>query len=89
MDRFVLFGRYCEQAIEKRVPFRQEHLDRLTKLKKEGKLITLGPTKCNRYVFGIFEEENLQSLRKLLEDDVYWKEGIWISLDVYPWTQAF
>ena len=89
MDRFFLFGRYCEQAIEKRAPFRQQHLDRLSKLKKEGKLITLGPTKCTRYVFGIFEEENLQSVRKLLEEDVYWKKGIWISLDIYPWTQAF
>ncbi len=89
MDRFILFGRYCEQAIEKRAPFRQQHLDRLSKLKKEGKLITLGPTKCTRYVFGVFNASTIDEVRKLLEEDVYWKEGIWTSIDIYPWTQAF
>ena len=89
MDRFVLFGSYCENAIEKRTPFREEHLSRLSKLKEEGILITLGPTKCNRYVFGVFEALTIEDVKKLLEDDVYCREGIWTSLDIYPWTQAF
>ena len=89
MDQFVLWGTYCEDALIKRVSFREEHLHRLSSLKKEGILITLGPTKCNRYVFGIFEAETLDDVKKLLEEDVYWKEGIWTSIDVYPWTQAF
>ena len=89
MERFVLFGTYCQNAISKRAPFRDEHLSRLSKLKEEGILITLGPTKCNRYVFGVFEASTIDDLKKLLEDDVYWKEQIWTSLDIYPWTQAF
>mgnify|MGYP001247594885 CR=1 FL=1 len=89
MDRFILFGSYCENAIEKREPFRDEHLSRLAKLKEAGILITLGPTKCMRYVFGIFESSDIDEVRKVLESDVYWKEGIWTSLNVYPWTQAF
>ena len=55
MDRFVLWGEYCENALEKRSPFREGHLDRHSVLKEDGMLITLGPTKCNRYVFGIFK----------------------------------
>ena len=89
MERFVLFGTYCKNAISKRAPFRDEHLSRLSKLKEEGILITLGPTKCTKYVFGIFEASTIDEVRKLLEDDIYWKEGIWTSLDVYPWVQAF
>ena len=89
MDHFVLFGTYCENAISKRTPFRDEHLTRLNKLKEKGILITLGPTKCTRYVFGIFKGSNIDQIKNLLEDDVYWKEGIWTSIDVYPWTQAF
>ena len=89
MEQFVLWGKYCENAIEKRTPFREEHLDRLSNLKKQGLLITLGPTKCTRYVFGIFQVSNLDELRKIIQDDVYWREGIWISYDIYPWTQAF
>ena len=44
MARFVLWGTYSADALEKRVPFRQEHLSRLQSLKDEGVLITLGPT---------------------------------------------
>mgnify|MGYP003953754895 CR=1 FL=1 len=89
MDRFVLWGRYCKNAIEKRAPFREKHLTRLATLKDQGILITLGPTKDSSYVFGIFEADSLEKVRDLLEEDVYWKEGIWIALEVYPWTQAF
>ena len=89
MDRFVLWGTYCENAIEKRRPFRDEHLDRLGNLKKDGFLVTLGPTTCSTYVFGIFESDSIDFVRKVLEDDVYWRQGIWTSLKVYPWTQAF
>ncbi len=89
MERFVLFGTYCENAIQKREPFREIHLSRLSKLKEDGILITLGPTKCTKYVFGIFEAPTLQTVQKLLEEDVYWKEQIWTSIDVYSWTQAF
>ncbi|MCH2565590.1 MAG: YciI family protein [Prochlorococcus sp. ALOHA_A2.0_51] len=89
MARFVLWGTYCENALEKRSPFREEHLNRLTTLKKQGILITLGPTEGSTHVFGIFEAVSLDVVRKLLEQDVYWKEGIWTSLEVYPWVQAF
>ena len=89
MERFVLWGTYCENALEKRAPFRKEHLDRLSKLKQEGILITLGPTKCNTHVFGIFEATDLEIVRNLIEEDIYWKEGIWTSLEIFPWVQAF
>ena len=89
MDKFVLWGEYCEDAINKRRPFREEHLQRLSSLKKEGLLITLGPTKCNRYVFGIFKAEGIEYIRSLIKEDVYWREGIWTDFEIYSWTQAF
>ena len=89
MDRFVLWGTYCQNAEKRRSPFREEHLNRLSILKSKGILITLGPTKCTRYVFGIFEAISVEEVKKLLHDDIYWKQGIWTSLEVYPWTQAF
>ena len=89
MSQFVLWGTYCENALEKRLPFREEHLNRLSILKKNGSLITLGPTKCTRYVFGIFKAESLEEVKTLIQDDVYWKQGVWTSFEIYPWTQAF
>ena len=89
MERFVLWGSYCENALEKRVPFREIHLNRLSNLKQKGVLITLGPTKCNRHVFGVFEATTLEFVQKLVEEDIYWKEGIWTDAKIYPWIQAF
>lgn len=89
MARFVLWGTYCENALEKRAPFREEHLARLSALKDDGVLITLGPTEGSTHVFGVFEASTSAQVRNLLEEDVYWREGIWTALEVYPWIQAF
>ena len=89
MARFVLWGTYCENALEMRTPFRAQHLDRLDTFKKQGVLITLGPTNCNTQVFGIFEAKSIEIVRQLIEEDVYWKEKIWTDFEIYPWTQAF
>ena len=45
MEKFVVFGKYCEDAIIKRHPFRETHLNRLKNLKDRDILVTLGPTK--------------------------------------------
>ena len=89
MDKFIVFGRYCENAIQKREPFRDQHLDRLKTLKEENILVTLGPTKCTKYLFGIFNANNENELRVLIENDIYWQKGIWISYEIYNWIQAF
>ena len=44
MAHFVLWGTYCADALEKRAPYRDEHLARLQSLKEQGTLVTLGPT---------------------------------------------
>ena len=87
--RFVLWGTYCDNALEKRTPFREEHLSGLQRQKDEGVLITLGPTEGSTHVFGIYEAESLKQVEDLLHQDVYWRNGIWTELQVYPWIQAF
>ena len=89
MARFVLWGTYCDNALEKRQPFRDQHLTRLTTLKEDGILITLGPTVGSTHVFAIFEAETLAVVKQLLEEDIYWQEGIWSAMEVYPWIEAF
>lgn len=89
MARFVLWGTYCTDALEKRTPFREEHLARLKSLKQEGTLITLGPTEGSTHVFGIFEAEALSMVQDLVKADIYWKQGIWDAVEIYPWIQAF
>ena len=89
MEKFIVFGKYCDDAIIKREPYREEHLARLSNIKEKNILITLGPTKCSKYLFGILNGNNENEVRVILEKDIYWKKGIWISLDIYPWIQVF
>ena len=89
MEKFVVWGEYCKDAILRREPYRKEHLNRLNNLKKNNILVTLGPTKCNRYVFGIFKSEDIEHIRSLIKEDVYWREGIWTDFEIYSWIQAF
>lgn len=89
MSKYILFGSYCENALEKRTPYRQAHLDGLKQQKEQGILITLGPTKDNTKVFGIYEAENEEIIRQLIETDPYWQNGIWTEYEIKEWIQAF
>ena len=89
MEKYVVFGEYCEDAIFKREPFREQHLNRLKNLKDRDILVTLGPTKCTKYLFGIFNANDENHIRDLIEEDIYWEKGIWTNYDIYPWVQAF
>ncbi len=89
MTKYILLGSYCENALEKRTPYRQDHLDGLAKQKKQGILITLGPTKDNTKVFGIYEAETGEIVRQLVESDPYWQNGIWTDYEIKEWIQAF
>ncbi|TAD80334.1 MAG: hypothetical protein EA001_00610 [Oscillatoriales cyanobacterium] len=89
MAKYILFGSYCENALEKRTPYRQAHLEGLGQQKTAGILITLGPTKDNSKVFGIYEAESEAAVRALIEADPYWQNGIWTDYEIKEWIQAF
>ncbi|KPQ40201.1 MAG: hypothetical protein HLUCCO16_03625 [Phormidium sp. OSCR] len=89
MAKYILWGRYCENALDKRQPYRQAHLDGLAQQKDAGILVTLGPTADNTQVFGIYEADDEASVRQLIENDPYWKHGIWTEYEVKAWIQAF
>ena len=89
MAKYILWGSYCENALEKRTPYREKHLAGLAQQKEAGVLITLGPTKDNTKVFGIYEAENPTIVKNLVESDPYWQNGIWTEYEVKEWIQAF
>lgn len=89
MPKYVLWGRYCDNVLEKRAPYRQAHLDRLAQLKEAGQLITIGPTKDLSIVFGVYEADDETAARQLVEADPYWQNGIWTEYKIMEWIQAF
>ena len=89
MPKYIMWGSYCENALEKRTPYRQEHLDGLGSQKERGILMTLGPTKDNTKIFGIYEAESEDMVRQLVTSDPYWQNGIWTEYEIKEWIQAF
>jgi uncharacterized protein YciI len=86
--KFVLWGTYCADVLEKRTPFREEHLSGLRRQKEAGVLLTIGPTQDISHVFGLYEAGSQEEVEALVKGDVYWLEGIWTAVTVHPWIQA-
>jgi uncharacterized protein YciI len=89
MPKYVMWGSYCENALEKRTPYRTAHLQGLKTQQEQGILQALGPTTDNTKVFGIYEADSAASVRQLIETDPYWQHGIWTEYTVYEWNQVF
>jgi uncharacterized protein len=90
MDKkYVMWGSYCENVLEKRAPYRQAHLDNLKALKEAGKVFTIGPTQDLTKIFGIYVAADEAAVRQLIESDPYWQNQIWTDYEVHEWVQAF
>jgi uncharacterized protein len=88
MAKYVMWGSYCPDVLEKRVPYRQAHLDGLAQQKAAGTLITIGPTQDLTKVFALYEAEDEATVRQCIESDPYWQNGIWTEYQVHAWIQA-
>lgn len=89
MPKYVMWGSYCENALEKRTPYRAAHLEGLKSQQAQGLLLSLGPTTDNTKVFGTYEADSETTVRQLIEADPYWQNGIWTEYEVYGWNQVF
>ncbi|KGF73922.1 hypothetical protein DO97_06150 [Neosynechococcus sphagnicola sy1] len=88
MPKYVLWGTYCDNVLERRAPYRQAHLEGLAAQKSAGVLLTIGPTQDLRLVFGLYEAADADTVRQLIEADPYWQHGIWTDYQVHEWIQA-
>jgi hypothetical protein len=88
MPKYVMWGSYCDQVLEKRMPFRDAHLQGLAAQKAAGTLMTIGPTQDLTRVFGLYDAPDEATVRALVEADPYWQNGIWTEYNVSEWIQA-
>ena len=89
MTRYIMWGSYCDDVLEKRTPYRQAHLDGLAAQNEQGLLITIGPTKDVTKVFAIYEAPDEATVKNLVERDPYWKNGIWTEYTIKEWVQVY
>jgi len=67
MPKFVVWGSYCENVLEKRAPYRQAHLEGLNQQKERGILVTIGPTADLSQVFAIYQAASESEVHKIFQ----------------------
>jgi uncharacterized protein len=85
---FVVEATYAEGAAEKRKPHRDEHLERVRKLAAEGALVVAGAFEDMNASLLIFEVDSEDSVRAIVETDVYMKAGVWTDFRIKKLTRV-
>ncbi|MCE0492715.1 YciI family protein [Vibrio salinus] len=96
---YVIFSEDIEHSLEKRMSVRPKHLERLEKLKNEGRLLTAGPMPAidseNPGEAGftgstvIADFDSLESAKTWADADPYVDAGVYASVIVKPYKQVF
>lgn len=94
MPLFVMIGKNGEDAVAKRGAVRPRHLEHIRALDRDGKIVLGGPlleddgtTPCGSLV--VFEADDLQAARAIVERDPYVVDGVFESYDLRGFTRVF
>ena len=79
---FVIEARYVADAANKRQPFRDQHIERLTKLSEEGALIMAGAFEDLSASVLVVAVETQDAAEAIVKTDIYMKEGVWTGYTI-------
>jgi hypothetical protein len=79
---YVVEAAYVEGAAEKRAPFRQDHLDRMSKLYREGVVVVAGALADMSASVIVVNVEHEEAARAIVTTDTYWLNGIWTTFTI-------
>lgn len=95
---YAIVGRDVSDSLERRLAARTEHLGRLRALLEAGRLVLAGPLvgadspdPLSAGFAGsliVAEFESLEEARAWVRDDPYSAEGVFTSVDVFPFVQS-
>ena len=87
MSYYVLFYKTVENYIEKRAPFREEHLRLADEARQKGELIMAGALADPAdEALLIFQGEAAEVAENFAKNDPYVKNGLISEWKVRPWT---
>jgi uncharacterized protein YciI len=68
---------------------RPEHRAYLRGVQERGQLVTAGPFTDGSGALIIYEAESEEAVRRLIEEDPFRREGIFLNYTLRPWNQVF
>lgn len=94
MEYFIIFAQDKENALEKRLSVRPQHLARLQQLQAEGRLLTAGPTPTfdGSSITGsvvIAQFSSLEEAENWLKSDPYVEAEVYAEAVIKPFKKVF
>jgi uncharacterized protein YciI len=87
LKKYALEYIYVPDILEKRGPYRPEHLELAQGLQKAGKMIGGGPySPATPGALFVFEDSNDDVVKKFVNDDPYVKNGLVTSWTIKEWN---
>lgn len=68
---------------------RPAHREYLTRLIQQGKLVISGPFCDDSGGLLVYEAETVEQVEKLIAEDPFAKQGVFISWEIRPWNVIF
>ena len=86
---WFVMAAYGPDAVERRTPVRAEHLARLVVLMEDGTIAEAGSfTDRPTGSVLVVRAPDEAAVRAILEADVYWRCGVWVSLEIRPFARV-
>ncbi len=84
---YILFYNTAENYVERRVPYREKHLEYARAAYQRGELVLAGALAdpADKAVL-IFKADSSAAVEKFVKDDPYVLNGLIKSWEVRPWT---
>ncbi|MCP3676789.1 MAG: hypothetical protein GY721_04125 [Deltaproteobacteria bacterium] len=86
---FAIIGRDGPAGQEKRKLFREEHLEGIEALEREGRIVLAGPFADRSGSLIVLEAESQEAAEVIAAGDPYVREGVFESHEVRPFTKVF
>ena len=86
MPYFALFYDLVDNFVERRQPYRREHLALLDQAQRDGRLLLAGPLKPVDTALLVFRADNASDVEQLVARDPYVTNGLVKSWQVREWT---
>ena len=80
---------YAPDAVERRRPFRAEHLARLAELIADGTVVEAGAFVDVSASVVLVRAATEEDALAICREDVYFRNGVWVSLHARPFGRVF
>ncbi len=79
---FLVEAKYVEDAASARAPYREKHLERLSKLSSAGALVIAAASEDLSRSILVLAVESEDAARAIVETDIYMRNGVWTGFSV-------